>query len=41
MFKMVEDYNIYPYLIETPLNDQQFRLKRMNEIKDYFVAEIK
>ena len=40
MFKMVET-NIYPDLSGTPLNDQQFRLNRINEIKDYFVAEIK
>ena len=31
--------DIYPYA--TPLNDQPFRLNRINEIKDYFVAEIK
>ena len=41
MFKMVETDNIYPDLSGTPLNDQQFRLNRINEIKDYFVAEIK
>ena len=33
--------NIYPDLSATLLNDQQFRLKRINEIKDHFVAEIK
>ena len=34
--------NIYPNLSATPLNDQQqFRLNKINEIKDYFVAEIK
>ena len=38
---MVEADNIYPDLSVTPLNDQQFRLNRINEIKDYFVAEIK
>ena len=38
---MVETNNIYPDLSATPLNDQQFRLNRINEIKDYFVAEIK
>ena len=28
--------------IETPnLNNQQFRLNKINEIKDYFIAEIK
>ena len=39
-------HNMYPNLSETPLNvplkDQEhFRLNKMNEIKDYFVAEIK
>ena len=29
--------NIYPNI----LNDQQFRLKKINEIKDYFIAEIR
>ena len=43
----VEKSNIYPNLNaiplnEIPLNDQQyFRLNEINEIKDYFVAEIK
>ena len=41
MFKMAECKsneadNIYPNL-----NEQQFRLNKINEIKDYFVAEIK
>ena len=37
----VERSNIYPNLNEIPLNDQQhFRLNKINEIKDYFVAEI-
>ena len=36
MFKRVETNNIYPNL-----PDQQFRLNKINEIKDYFVAEIK
>ena len=37
-----ETNNIYPNLNAIPLNDQQqFRLSRNNEIKDYFVAEIK
>ena len=31
-----ETHNIYPNL-----NDQQFRLNKINEIKEYFVAEIK
>ena len=38
---MAETHNIYPDLSATPLNDQQFRLNRINEFKDYFVAEIK
>ena len=43
----VEKCNIYlklnsTLLIEAPLSDQQhFRLNKINEIKDYFVAEIK
>ena len=41
MFKMTETNNIYPDLSATPLNDQQFRLKTIKEIKDYFVVEIK
>ena len=37
-----ETHNIYPSLSATLLNDQQqFRLNKINEIKDYFVAEIK
>ena len=33
---------MYPNLSATPLNDeQQFRLNKINEIKDYFVADIK
>ena len=37
-----ETHNIYPNLNATPLNDQQqFRLSKINEIKDYFVAKIK
>ena len=42
MFKMVETNNIYSNWSATPLNDQQqFRLNKINEIKDYFAAEIK
>ena len=38
----VERSNIYPNLNEILLSDQQhFRLNKINEIKDYFVAEIK
>ena len=37
-----ETNNIYPNLNAIPLNDQQqLRLSRNNEIKNYFVAEIK
>ena len=37
-----ETHNIYPNLNEISLNDQQqFRLNKINKIKDYFVAEIK
>ena len=36
-----ETHNIYSNLNVIPLNDQQeFRLNKINEIKDYFVAEI-
>ena len=39
---MAECSNIYPNLNATPLSDQQqFRLNKISEIKDYFVAEIK
>ena len=41
MFKMVEINNIYSDLSATPLNDQQFRLNKISEIKGYFLAEIK
>ena len=43
----VERSNIYPNLNATPSNEillsvqQHFRLNKINEIKDYFVAEIK
>ena len=34
--------NMYPNLTAIPSNDQQqFRLNKINEIKDYFVAEFK
>ena len=37
-----ETNDMYPTLNAIPLNDQQqFRLNKINEIKDYFVAEIK
>ena len=38
----VERSNIYPNLNEISFSDQQhFRLNKINEIKDYFIAEIK
>ena len=33
--------NIYPNLNTNISNEQQFRLNKINEIKDYFLAEIK
>ena len=33
--------NIYPNLNTIPSNEQQFRLNKINEIKDYFLAEIR
>ena len=37
-----ETHNIYPNLNVIPLSDQQqFRLNKINEIKDYLVAQIK
>ena len=37
-----ETYNIYPNLNSIPLDDQQqFKLNKINEIRNYFVAEIK
>ena len=33
--------NIYPNLSEIPSNEQQFRLNKINEIKDYFLTEIR
>ena len=41
----MDDFNktpsIYPNLKAIPSNEQQFRLTKINEIKDYFLAEIK
>ena len=34
-------HNIYPNLSANTTNEQQFRLNKINEIKDYFIAEIK
>ena len=36
-----EAHNIYPNLSATSSNEQQFSLNKINEIKDYFIAEIK
>ena len=36
-----ETHNIYPNLSATSSNEQQFSLNKINEIKDYFIAEIK
>ena len=37
-----ETHNVYPNFNAVPQsNQQQFRLKKINEIKDYFIAEIK
>ena len=36
-----ETTNIYPNLGVPLCDQQQFRLNKINEIKDYFVAEIK
>ena len=36
-----ETPNMYPNLNANLSNDQQFRLNKINEIKDYFIAEIK
>ena len=38
---MFETNNVYLDLSATPLNDQQFTLNRINEIKHYFVTVIK
>ena len=34
-------HNMYPNLGANPSNDQQLRLNKINEIKDYFITEIK
>ena len=33
--------NIYPNLIANISNEQQFRLNKINEIKDYFLVAIR
>ena len=34
-------HNIYPNIGANPSNEQQVRLNKINEIKDYFITEIK
>ena len=34
-------HNIYPNLNTTLSNEQQIRLNKINDIKDFFVAEVK
>ena len=36
-----ETPNMYPNLNANISNEQQFRLNKINEIKDYFLAEIR
>ena len=36
-----DSHNLYPNLGANRSNDQQFRINKINEIKDYFIAEIK
>ena len=38
---MGEVNNMSPDLTPNTFDDQQFRLNKINEIRDYFVAEIK
>ena len=38
---MAETNNIYPNFSPSLSSNQQFRLNRINEIRDYFIAEIK
>ena len=39
--KFHEAPNMYPNLSANISNDQHFRLNKINEIKDYFIAEIR
>ena len=39
MFKVFVTNNVYPNLLNE--QEQEFRLNRINEIKDYLIAEIK
>ena len=36
-----DSHNLYPNLGANRSNDQQFRINKIDEIKDYFIAEIK
>ena len=36
-----ETLNVYPNLSANISHDQQFRLNKINEIKDYFISEIR
>ena len=36
-----DNISMYPNLSSNLSNDQQFRLNKINEIRDYFIAEIK
>ena len=36
-----ETLNVYPNLSANISHDQQFRLNKINEIKDHFIAEIR
>ena len=38
---MGETNNMYPNLSPNLSDDQQFRLNKINKIRDYFVAEVK
>ena len=37
----INNISMYPNLSPNPSYDQQFRLNKISEIRDYFVAEIK
>ena len=41
MFYECDSHNMYANLSTTPSNEQEFRLNKINEIKDYFIAENK
>ena len=41
MFYECDSHNMYANLSTTPSNEQEFRLTKINEIKDYFIAENK